>query len=574
MMNGLLSGSINRRVRRGGLPPQAPFVGMLETLESRRLLSTTFAGSDLTGTWAEQGMHEYGSVQFSGTDITGGQFTKEDGSPETPSGTVSFTAAGNFSVNDGSGSGPSGSMNLSKNVVAYSTLGKENRLSFLVKTGASDFMSADAQGTWAIFLNGGKDPGGSVSQNSGHGTLTLDGSNNFTGTLTFDSDGTTQPPSGTYSLSPSGSVNVNVSGAKMLQGYMSLSKDVIVENPTDFTTSATNNDSRLIVLLKQSGSYSNASMQGAWNLIMDKGQGVMLLDGVGGIKGVLTSNDGKGSITGTYSVNADGTFTVHVTTVDSSGTHSDDFQGALNASHDVAVFDKVAPAGQEGDDDMVIMINSGQNLTVLPPTPPGITSVTPDNPSPSRLTRLTLSAGGVSTDAKQVIYYADLNDDGIIDAGDKKLGTSASKLHNFQVKVPITPKTPLGDIQVLAVAKNRAGSSAVVATTVTITDNTKPKVASLSALPKLVTAGSSFVLRANGVSDRDGNPGAFTVNFYQGATLIGSSNKAAGWKFTVPASVTTGLVSGDTLTFTVQAVDDANNLSDITNKDSVTITIK
>jgi hypothetical protein len=63
-------------------------------------------------------------------------------------------------------------------------------------------------------------------------------------------------------------------------------------------------------------------------------------------------------------------------------------------------------------------------------------------------------------------------------------------------------------------------------------------------------------------------------SFDSGDTLVGTSDKAHGWAFTVPGSFTSGANSGDSATFFAQVVDDAGNVSTVTSKDSVHVTIK
>src|SRR5213594_3456022 len=91
---------------------------LFESLENRRLLSTTFTNADLSDTWNLAGMRQFGDVQFDGAgNITGGSVTQADGSTVTPSGIINVSVGGLVTKPDD----PEffGAMNISKDAVAF-----------------------------------------------------------------------------------------------------------------------------------------------------------------------------------------------------------------------------------------------------------------------------------------------------------------------------------------------------------------------------------------------------------------------------------------------------------------------
>src|SRR2546423_11802683 len=98
---------------------------LVETLEQRRLLSTTFTNADLNDTWNLASMKESGNIQFDGAGhVTGGTTTKDDGTVDNPSGTYSINSTGAINA----GEGGVGAIDTAKDVAALTKITSDNHL--------------------------------------------------------------------------------------------------------------------------------------------------------------------------------------------------------------------------------------------------------------------------------------------------------------------------------------------------------------------------------------------------------------------------------------------------------------
>src|SRR5262245_13234011 len=96
-----------------------------EFLESR-LLFTTFASSDVAGTWNNFGTSVVGTAIYDDAGgLTGGSLTDDEGNNFPPVGTYSITSNGIFSLNAGGGNMP-GAMSDTKDVLAISDVGADS----------------------------------------------------------------------------------------------------------------------------------------------------------------------------------------------------------------------------------------------------------------------------------------------------------------------------------------------------------------------------------------------------------------------------------------------------------------
>jgi hypothetical protein len=332
-----------------------------EFLEGRQLLSASFSNADMSGLWGLSSMGAEGSVQFDGAGgIVGGSVVDDSGEQNPVTGSYSITSVGKVTIT--SEDVLSGAMNASKDVTAVSATGL-NSLTVLVNGGGRTFSNADLRGTWNLFVNGdqGNDnpKRGNFTDDSGHGTIIFNGAGKMSVLFTADESGRKESLNGTYSVSTDGSVTVSIpkTEGKIYVGQLNKSKDLVAVNPTDLAGAASDNDSRVLVIVKRGGKFSNASMNGTWALVVDKGIGTITFNGDGRLTGTLLTNDGKNTLSGTYVLASDGTFNATIIAKDKNGTFPTSFTGVISATRDVVVMDR-PNAGEEGLDDMATIINS------------------------------------------------------------------------------------------------------------------------------------------------------------------------------------------------------------------------
>jgi hypothetical protein len=330
----------------------------MELLEQRRLMSISFSNGDLTGTWALGGMSAQGTVQLDGNgNIVGGTVSDDSGNTTSPSGIYSLASNGTISVTVGSDNS-TGAMNGSKNLVA-ATEGSNNSLYVLTNSGTTPFSTSSLSGTWYGYGAGSKTApdGSSVTQgNSGHASFTFNGSGGFSGTFVSDAGSPTETFSGSYTVSSSGAVSLNIIGpdnsSQIYAGSINAAGNAVVLNPPSLATAATDNAARMFVLVSPSGTYSKTSLDGTWTAVFDNGEATMNFNGAGKVTGTVV---GGGAISGKYTVASNGTFTVTLNPSAASDNQIRYFAGAIDGSHDVATADQ--PKGG-GNDDITVFIAS------------------------------------------------------------------------------------------------------------------------------------------------------------------------------------------------------------------------
>lgn len=328
-----------------------------ESLEPRQLLSASFSNTDLTGPWAFVGMSAGGSVQFDGAGaVSGGSVSDDTGQQDTPTGAYFVSPAGKVTVSVG----PVlfGALNSAKDVVTLAN-SDNNSLALLVSPGSATFSNADLSGTWNLFVNG--DPSDTMdshgfTDNSGHGSFTFNGNGNLTGTFIADQSNRKQSLTGAYSVNTDGSVSIHIQGLNDFTGQINASKNLVALNPADLAAAASDNNSRLIVLVKPGGSYSKASLNGSWTVASDKTTGTLTFNGKGHLTGTINSHGSNATITGTYTISSTGAFSITAITKDKQGTHKELFAGAISSTHDLALFDK-PNSGQDGLDDLITLVS-------------------------------------------------------------------------------------------------------------------------------------------------------------------------------------------------------------------------
>lgn len=333
------------------------FAGM-ELLEQRRLMSISFSNADINGTWALNGMGAQGTVQFDGSgNITGGTVSDDSGDTITPTGTYSVSPIGAVNI-DVTQEVSNGALNASKNLVA-STSGSDNSLYVLTNSGTTSFSTSSLTGTWYGYGNGAKTaPDGSsiTNGNSGHAVFNFNGSGGFSATFISDAGSPTENLSGTYTVSSTGAVSLNLMGpdnsSQIYAGSINSTGNAVVLNPPSLATAAADNAARMFVLISPSGTYSTTSLDGTWTAVFDNGVATMNFNGAGKITGSVV---GQGAISGKYTVASNGTFTITLNKSAGTDNKSIYFAGAIDGSHDVAAVDQ--PKGG-ANDDLVVMVAS------------------------------------------------------------------------------------------------------------------------------------------------------------------------------------------------------------------------
>ena len=340
------------------------------------MLSAAYSDADVSGQWSIQAMNLAGPATFDGAgNVTGGSFTKADGTTQIPSGAYTIAPDGVASILNAP---PMvGGINSSKDVVTFSDI-QPGSLTVGVNSSSGGFSNADLNGTWYEFDNGsasgsidtGNGTGGTTSNNdnSGHGIVTFDGAGGLTITHTSDDSGQVQTLTGTYTISNSGAVAVSIpqqgtnNNALSFTGAINNSKDFVAADATDLAAATATNDTILMVVVQPSGVYSNADLHGDWAVCADGGMGSFTFDGAGNVLGSFTDTNGSlQSDVGTYSVSAGGAVNMTVNGASASGPHTTNLTGTFNASRNIVTLDQPG-SGANGVDDMAVMVSSSPSL--------------------------------------------------------------------------------------------------------------------------------------------------------------------------------------------------------------------
>jgi uncharacterized delta-60 repeat protein len=197
----------------------------------------------------------------------------------------------------------------------------------MLLSGTVTFTNADLNNNWFL------------GQMDTTGTVQFDGNGNIVGGFFTHDDGSTEIPSGSYSITTNGLVTIHGNGTQVPTGAMNSSKNVMA------ISSPAANNSLGVVVNSGSGSFSNADLTGTWYAFFagdgssdptntNSGHGIFTLDGKGGFTGVIADDQTAvpQSITGTYSVASDGSFALTTNTGSS-------FAGAIDSSKDLAAAD-------------------------------------------------------------------------------------------------------------------------------------------------------------------------------------------------------------------------------------------
>ncbi len=239
------------------------------------------------------------------------------------------------------------------------------QLGLLVNNSNNNFNNSFMAGTW--------DMAGANMR----GTITFNANGQITGGSFRTGEGENgNITGGTYTINALGdvtfSVNTNTDTVPNVRtGAINNSGDLIIINNPDM---ASGGDPDLVMLVKRSGTYSNANMRGMWGFHGQFGQGFLAFDGAGRITGgEVTAEEGFQvvGITGTYSVGSNGSFTLNATSARRSDTNqvmpAISWSGALNKSKNVAAANNTRlpldPDSYEAD--MIVLVDTANRVPTM-----------------------------------------------------------------------------------------------------------------------------------------------------------------------------------------------------------------
>ena len=213
----------------------------------------------------------------------------------------------------------------------------------------------DISGTWTI------------TSYFGSGTVSLDASGLITGGSVLDSEGITITfAGGSAQVAADGSVSVTVETddaqepTNYFTGAINASGNVVVM--TDTGRPVASDDEELVTMVKHTGIFSNADLNGSWGFQDPYLTGSMTFNGKGQITGgdFVDSDGGQGHITGgTYTLAADGTLTGTATVTGTVDPGPQQVAGVLNASKDILVIRNPSSAYPDDMNMLVLTRHSG-----------------------------------------------------------------------------------------------------------------------------------------------------------------------------------------------------------------------
>ncbi|MCC7146294.1 MAG: choice-of-anchor D domain-containing protein [Phycisphaeraceae bacterium] len=295
--------------------------------------------ADANGTWNVANVYERGNLTLTAGTISAATLLGSDGSSiAITSGSYKVSPEGRvgMTLNSTDAEDPQmyaiGAINGAKDAMFFRTAAGDDsgdpETGLAIRRAASGYTAVShGAGTWEVFSPAGK--GAFVL--SAAGAIT---DADWTG---INSDDDFADETGTYTLSAAGVVTMALPGvgAGLAQtGNMNASKDLIAL--TDTTMSG--DDSGFTVLVKRSGVYANSDIEGTWHLQTTEGTGQVSFDDAGAVTGghvLLTDGTNVEVESGTYTINADGTWSASLT-LSAGGPMV--IAGSMNAGKQVMVF--------------------------------------------------------------------------------------------------------------------------------------------------------------------------------------------------------------------------------------------
>ena len=335
------------------------------------MLLSAFTAADVNGLWSYVGTDQVGTMAFDGGGfINGGTLTNTSGTVTPASGTYSIDSSGAFTITTPTDI-RTGGINSSGDFIALSQTNLDARLTALVSSGTGSFSNADLSGSWNLVLNG------SSLDSNGSGTVVFDGAGGISDGTIATATGSMQIIDGYYTLNSDGTCTLHIttntpSGThtRDYTGALNASKDILALDPNPETV-ANDGGPNLTLAVRSRGVYSLADLKGTWSLSTQGSRGTFVCDGSGHISsGTLTSWDGQpSSISGTYSVSANGIMSVNVAFTDNGTTKHITPKGSINASRNVVVLN-----GTTNDNDVAILVKNAPHSPVLSTVVPFFTA--------------------------------------------------------------------------------------------------------------------------------------------------------------------------------------------------------
>jgi hypothetical protein len=354
---------------------------LVEALEPRLLLSSTYIPAYLEGEWTLAGLNKTGNLTFDDvSQITAGNWTSQDGSTSQ----IITGTASTFTIEIPGDVGLSlqsalpgatvstttlaaGIISATRDVIALTETADGNPapggLDLLVNH-AGTYTIADFAGTWTI---AGADFRGTVTLDAlGHvtaGSLTRE-SNQKTaaitaGAATLNADGT-----GTLAIGTRFTGADSDLATVAFAITMNAAKDIVAANNANIgqpAVPAGTGPARLTLLVKSAGTYARADVAGVtWTLAGALGNGTLTLNSGGNISGTLHGTDGfNWNLSGTYAIGASGAVTARLNASHGGTTNHFTLAGAMNAAKNLLALDRTAAVA--GTDSSLLLLVSAAN---------------------------------------------------------------------------------------------------------------------------------------------------------------------------------------------------------------------
>jgi hypothetical protein len=278
------------------------------------IVSGTFIGVDygISGDDGSFGITPLdGAGNFTSTSVENNAGTVAAGILDT--GTYTVSAGGAIVINSNDGAV---SMDGNAIVSADMNTGEQAYIDIGVKQGQTNFTNADLAGTYEVVTYGKSGDSGTLW------TLIADGSGNFIGSEVQNNAGVISPSSaltGTYAVAADGALTVRPTVGAPLTGGVSADGNTLVISQL----TSGQGPSITVGIKQRQSSFTIADLSGTYTIATQENSGdtgslwTIAFDGAGNIHGTGTSNDvgtiSNITVTGTYSIAADGTLTVSPT---------------------------------------------------------------------------------------------------------------------------------------------------------------------------------------------------------------------------------------------------------------------
>jgi hypothetical protein len=241
-------------------------------------------------------------------------------------GTYTIAADGALNINpSGSFSTITGSLSADGNRLVASQVTTEffePEILIGIKQGQTNFSNTNLKGTYTTVRYDSGGAGAGAGSSDALWTVIFDGAGSFTGTYTLNSAGkvSSGAVSGTYTVAADGALNISPTGGFTIAGGLSADGSTVVLSQTAMGASP-----GIMVGIKQGQTnFSNANLKGTYTAVRyDQTSGgtppgppesvllTLTFDGAGGVTGTSVDLSGKSvTVSGTYTVAADGTLTI------------------------------------------------------------------------------------------------------------------------------------------------------------------------------------------------------------------------------------------------------------------------